>query len=187
MRSLHLYGIRLASRDRLALVANAVDRDDSPILHEKPQHASVEFADMAQFKKSAAKRLGQRLAVILPDPQFCQTGDQRREVVRITGFNSWSPTDKPVAPSTTPVGRNPEREPPGQGRGSSRRVANQLGGSSRFLPRKPRAPKVSAATSHPPEPPKGPPGRILKSALIEKHASMKAQEFWTSGVPMADC
>ena len=29
----------------------------------------------------------------------------------------WSPTGKPVAPSTTLVGRNPEREPPGQGRG----------------------------------------------------------------------
>ena len=24
----------------------------------------------------------------------------------------WSPTGKPVAPSSTPVGRNPEREPP---------------------------------------------------------------------------
>ena len=34
----------------------------------------------------------------------------------------WSPTGKPVAPSTTPVERNPEREPPGQGRGASRRV-----------------------------------------------------------------
>ena len=30
----------------------------------------------------------------------------------LTGRSRWSPTGKPVAPSTTPVRRNPEREPP---------------------------------------------------------------------------
>ena len=27
-------------------------------------------------------------------------------------YRLWSPTGKPVAPSNTPVGRNPEQEPP---------------------------------------------------------------------------
>ena len=40
------------------------------------------------------------------------------------GFLLWSPTGKPVAPSTMPVGRNPEQEPPAKagtrGEGSSR-------------------------------------------------------------------
>src|SRR3972149_7722459 len=80
--------IELASQDRLALVANAVDRDDSPILHEKPQHASIELANAAQFKKSAAERLVHRLPVILPVPQFCQTGDHAAKSSGSFAFNS---------------------------------------------------------------------------------------------------
>ena len=38
----------------------------------------------------------------------------------------WSSTGKPVAPSSTPVGWNPEQEP-GHGRGSSRRVEKRVG------------------------------------------------------------
>jgi len=41
---------------------------------------------MAQFKQPVAERLGQRLPVILPVPQFGQTGDHRREVVRVAGL-----------------------------------------------------------------------------------------------------
>jgi hypothetical protein len=39
--------MEVTSRDRLAFVSDAVHRNDSAILHEKPQHAGIELADMA--------------------------------------------------------------------------------------------------------------------------------------------
>jgi len=54
------------------------------------------------------------------------------------GFDSlpsppkWSPTGKPVAHSSTPAGRNPERGP-GHGRGSSRRITLNIESPTRFL------------------------------------------------------
>jgi hypothetical protein len=77
--------VEIASRDRLPFVADGVDRDNSALLHEKPHHSGIELADVAQFEKSAAKRLGQWLAVILAVSQFRETGDHRREVIRIAG------------------------------------------------------------------------------------------------------
>jgi hypothetical protein len=50
--------IEIASRYRLALIADAVDRNDSAILHEKPQHTGIKLADVAQFKQTIAERLG---------------------------------------------------------------------------------------------------------------------------------
>ena len=46
--------------------------------------------------------------------------DEARQ--RAAGKSLWSPTGKTVAPSNTPVGGNPEREPPAKAGGSSRRV-----------------------------------------------------------------
>jgi hypothetical protein len=63
-----------------------VHRDNPTILSEKPQHAGIELAHVTQFKQSIADRLRQWLPVILPAPQFCQTGDHRSEVVRIAGL-----------------------------------------------------------------------------------------------------
>src|SRR5437870_1558316 len=57
--------IELPGRDCSALVANGVGRDDPPILHEEPQYARVEFADVAQFEKSVTNGLGQRFPMIL--------------------------------------------------------------------------------------------------------------------------
>ncbi len=76
----------ITSRDSPAFVADAVHRDDPAILHEELQDTGVEFAHVPQFKQTVAERLGQRLSVILPVPQFGQTGDHRREVVRTTGL-----------------------------------------------------------------------------------------------------
>jgi hypothetical protein len=56
----------IARRDGLAFVADAVHRDDPLMPREKPKHTSIELADVAQLKQPIAKRLGQRLAVILP-------------------------------------------------------------------------------------------------------------------------
>ena len=55
----------VASRDGVAFVADAVHRDDSAILRGKPQHVGIELAHVAQLNQPVAKRLGQRLPVIL--------------------------------------------------------------------------------------------------------------------------
>jgi len=62
--------MNIANWDGLAFVADAMHRDDPAIFHEKPQHTGVELADVSQFKQPIAKRLGQRLPVILPVPQL---------------------------------------------------------------------------------------------------------------------
>jgi len=49
----------------------------------------------------------------------------------------WSPTVKPVAPSTTPVGRNPEREPPAKA-GAGVEVSRRQCGSFARIFRKER-------------------------------------------------
>lgn len=41
---------------------------------------------MAQFKQSLTDRFGQRLAVVLAISEFRDTGEHRREVARIAGF-----------------------------------------------------------------------------------------------------
>ena len=76
----------VAIRDGLAFVADAVYHHDPTILYEKPQQASIEFAHVAQFQQPDTKRLGQRFPVILPAPQFCETGDHSHKVVRVTGL-----------------------------------------------------------------------------------------------------
>ena len=78
--------VQVAGRDALAFVADAVHRDDPALLHEEPEHAGVELAHVAQLEQPLADGFGQRLPVILPVPQLRQTGDYRREVVRITGL-----------------------------------------------------------------------------------------------------
>jgi hypothetical protein len=52
--------IEIASRYLLALIviADAAHRNDSAILHEKPQHTGIKLADVAQFKQTIAERLG---------------------------------------------------------------------------------------------------------------------------------
>jgi len=72
----------------LGLLANGVDRDDPPILHEEPQYARVEFADVAGFGKAVTNGPGQRFPVILSVSQFRETSDDRHEVVWIARFNS---------------------------------------------------------------------------------------------------
>lgn len=39
-----------------------MQQNDAPVLHEKPQHARIELANVAQFKKPFAKRFGERLS-----------------------------------------------------------------------------------------------------------------------------
>jgi len=70
----------------LGLLANGVDRDDPPILHEEPQYARVEFADVAGFGKAVTNGPGQRFPVILSVSQLRQTSNDRREVARIARF-----------------------------------------------------------------------------------------------------
>jgi hypothetical protein len=53
------------------LVANSVQQNNPSILHEKPENPGIELAHMAQFKKSAPNRLGQRLAVVSAITQLC--------------------------------------------------------------------------------------------------------------------
>ena len=50
------------------LLRMAMYRDDSAILHEKPEYTGIQPANMAQLKQSITERLGQRLPVILPVP-----------------------------------------------------------------------------------------------------------------------
>jgi hypothetical protein len=38
--------VEVTRRDRLAFIADGVHRNDSAILHEKPQHAGIELAYM---------------------------------------------------------------------------------------------------------------------------------------------
>jgi hypothetical protein len=77
---------QIAGRNRLSFIADTMDRDNSALLHETPQHAGIELADVAQFEKPIAKRLGQRLAMVLPVAQFRETGKHRREIIRIASL-----------------------------------------------------------------------------------------------------
>src|SRR5688500_4632982 len=72
--------------DRLAFLANPMQRHDPPVFHEKPNYAGVELADMPHFKKTVAKRFGQRLTMILAIAKLGQTRDYCSEVVRISHF-----------------------------------------------------------------------------------------------------
>ena len=65
-------------------MADAVHRNDTAVLHKKPQDAGIELAHMAQLEQPAAERFGQWFAVILFVPQFCQSCDNRSKIIRIT-------------------------------------------------------------------------------------------------------
>jgi hypothetical protein len=79
-------GFKIAARDDLALVADAMYRNNPAIFREKPEHAGVQFSHVAQFKETVAKGTGQRTPVILPVTQFYQASEHRREIPRITGL-----------------------------------------------------------------------------------------------------
>jgi hypothetical protein len=50
-----------------------MQRHDPPVFQEKPNYAGVELADMPHFKKTVAKRFGQRLTMILAIAKLGQT------------------------------------------------------------------------------------------------------------------
>jgi hypothetical protein len=50
--------IDIAGRNGLTFVTDAVNGDDAPAFHEKPQHARVQLADVPKFVESLPKRLG---------------------------------------------------------------------------------------------------------------------------------
>src|SRR3990170_4420240 len=102
-------------------------------------------------------------------------------------FNSWSPTGEPVAPSPTSVGRNPEREPSAKAGARVEESRTSSADPLAFCQENLARHKYPRQFHIRPAPPNGPTGRILNSALIEKLGSKMAQEFWTSGFPLADC
>ena len=62
---------------------------DAATFHEEPQHAGVEFADVAEFEKPVAECLGQWFAVILTVAKLRDPGDDGYEVTGIRGFQSF--------------------------------------------------------------------------------------------------
>src|SRR5947209_6794037 len=48
--------VRIAPRDGLTFVADAVHSDDTAAFHEEPDDAGIQFADVPQFKKAAHER-----------------------------------------------------------------------------------------------------------------------------------
>ena len=83
--------VEVADRDGLAFVADAVNGHDATAFHEEPQHARVQLAHVPEFKQAVAKRLGQRLAVILAVAQLRQSGQHHCKVVRVVALSSGIP------------------------------------------------------------------------------------------------
>ena len=54
-----------------------------------------------------------------------ETGFKQQIVQEVELGLLWSPTGKPVAPSVTPVGRNPEQKAPAKAGASRRRVGGR--------------------------------------------------------------
>jgi hypothetical protein len=51
-------GFQIASRDCLALIADAVYRDDPAVLYEKPEHTGIELPHVTQLIEPFTKRFG---------------------------------------------------------------------------------------------------------------------------------
>jgi hypothetical protein len=58
--------------------------NNSASVHEEVKNASVQLANVAKFKQTVAKRLGQWWAVILSVAQLSQPCQYRRKIVGIT-------------------------------------------------------------------------------------------------------
>lgn len=73
-------------RNGLPLVSDAMDSNNALPFHKEPEHSGVELADMSQFKEPIAERFGQRLPMILPVTELCESGDNSGEIVRVRGI-----------------------------------------------------------------------------------------------------
>ena len=71
------------SGNRLPFAADAMNDDDAPPFCEKPKHARVQFADVAQLEEPLNERLGKRLAVIFSIPQLPQARQDGGKILRV--------------------------------------------------------------------------------------------------------
>jgi hypothetical protein len=50
-----------------------MDGNNATVSNEEPEHARIQFANVAHFKKASAQRFAERFAMVLPILKLCQT------------------------------------------------------------------------------------------------------------------